>query len=555
MGQAPRHLTPGLRPLRRDNLRDVVEHQQLGLPRQGSRPRDQGQVVGLMERGIAVLAGQAQLKGLLPMVRSMRLNRVIQHRLELGIDALGKRAQTRNLVQGFTQMRCQRQAQNPHGPRVGRKQMPLFVQHHHAGGQVVQNGLQIGACGAHLVHGLIHRGPGLKELLRHVCKGAGQAPQLVFVAQCGFGAEVAQGHFTHPFGQHQQGTRQLVAQQHGQNDGAQDRQKQAQGQGGNVHALQAHPTQSPLLVLAVGDFYRQGIGDQGIRHRHRHLQNAGLCKQPQPRRWHQRKSTDVGAPTWRAIVGRVQLQLVQALDHGHGGLVFESPQNGRRGALRTELKARSACTGQNRAIHGPGHHIVGTQLLADAVHHQGHRRAIQIPQRFSGHLGFFGPITGQGVQGRSPQTDPRRQSAFHLHVKPALNGARDKLIGNPVNQQPRHEANKGKDGGQLDQQLTAIAPLLEPPIQTQSGPHDHRQQQSRHHQIQGKQPDIVALIQLPVVGGLGQQKQQHQAQNTGHRGPQHQQNPHHPRTPVVPVRCAGGGGRTQRTDSAVKVRV
>jgi hypothetical protein len=45
-----------------------------------------------------------------------------------------------------------------------------------------------------------------------------------------------------------------------------------------------------------------------------------------------------------------------------------------------------------------------------------------------------------------------------------------------------------------------------------------------HHHVDREQPGVVALVQLAVVGGLGQQEQQHQADRR-HRGQAH---PHRP---------------------------
>ena len=48
---------------------------------------------------------------------------------------------------------------------------------------------------------------------------------------------------------------------------------------------------------------------------------------------------------------------------------------------------------------------------------------------------LVGQIQAQGVQGGPAQVEAGVERAFHLHIKPGLNGARDELVGHRVDQQ------------------------------------------------------------------------------------------------------------------------
>ena len=54
--------------------------------------------------------------------------------------------------------------------------------------------------------------------------------------------------------------------------------------------------------------------------------------------------------------------------------------------------------------------------------------------------------------------------------------------------------------------------LAHPSHQAHDDPENHREQHPGHHRVEGEQHRVVLLVQLPALGGLGQQKQQHHAQ-------------------------------------------
>ena len=152
MGQAPGHLAPGFHALGRDHIGDVVEHQQPVLRAgHGGAARNQRD---------AVLAGaavaQGQLKGLLPVLQAM--HRLLgQKGLELRLHALPQGLQARHLGQGPSHKSSQGRAQNARGARVARQNPALGIEHHHTGGQVVQDGLQAGAGCVDLAHAGLNR--------------------------------------------------------------------------------------------------------------------------------------------------------------------------------------------------------------------------------------------------------------------------------------------------------------------------------------------------------------------------------------------------------------
>ena len=86
-------------------------------------------------------------------------------------------------VQRAAQVRLQRGAQHAFGAGVGAEQAQLAIERHHAGGEVVEDGLQVGARAIDLGHAVLHRLARVGQLLRHVREGAGQASQFVLGGQ------------------------------------------------------------------------------------------------------------------------------------------------------------------------------------------------------------------------------------------------------------------------------------------------------------------------------------------------------------------------------------
>jgi hypothetical protein len=185
---------------------------------------------------------------------------VVELRLHGGAEAStpGHRRQRLALV------RRQRHAQDAGGARVGRLDAALLVQHDHAGGEVVQDGLQVGARRIHLAHALLDGRARVGQLLRHVGERPRQAAEFVLALQHRLGRQVAGRHFAHAGGQQQQRPRQLVAQQHGQ--------KMAPNTDRNrlrvsvpMYMRRSPARQRALLVFAVGLLHRDGVGHQRRR--------------------------------------------------------------------------------------------------------------------------------------------------------------------------------------------------------------------------------------------------------------------------------------------------
>ena len=139
-----------------------------------------------------------------------------------------------------------------------------------------------------------------------------------------------------------------------------------------------------------------------------------------------------------------------------------------------------------------------------------------------------------------------RQNGVVAHIEPAFNGARDKLVGHHVDQQPWHQPDQRKDGRQLDQQAAAKTPPAQARRQPGGHPHQHGKQQQRHHHVDTKQPGVVAFVQRPVVGCQGQQKHQHQG-NGDHDGHAHAHRPAQGARMAGRVGAAHHGGASTTT--------
>ena len=373
-------------------------------------------------------------------------------------------------------------------------------------------------------------------MLGHQREGAREPPQLVLALQSGLGAQVTRRHLAHPFGQHQQGPRQLVTQQHRQQHRTKHGQKQAQRQRAHIHAPQPAPGQRTLLVFAVGFLHRNGIGYQRGRQGQGGLQVARLHQQAHAGTADQGQHLDPRVLR-RSRVGNV----VQPFDLRRGALLARRAQQGSAGPLGVEAEPRLPCAGHRLTGRVPEHHIGRAQLVANALQYQACSGIGHLGHLGTGVAGFGGHVGGQRVQRHAGQVDARRQRPFHLHVEPAFNGARDELVRHHIDQQPRHEPHQRKDGRQLDQQATAKAPLAQAQAQAHRHPAQHQQQQQRHKHVDAKQPGVVALVQHAVVGGQRQQEQQHQTDG-GHDGRPDAHGPAHC------TGLAGGGvGRCRST--------
>ena len=102
--------------------------------------------------------------------------------------------QARHLVEPPAAVGRQRQPQDARGAGVDGVDAALAVEHDHAGGQVVEDGLQVGARALDLPHAALHQRARLGELLGHVGERARQAAELVARGEHRLGAEVAVRH-------------------------------------------------------------------------------------------------------------------------------------------------------------------------------------------------------------------------------------------------------------------------------------------------------------------------------------------------------------------------
>jgi hypothetical protein len=224
-------------------------------------------------------AGRAmQLKGLLPVVQPVVVA-VPQKLVKLLLHRGRKIGQPGTFRQWLARIGRHGHTQNARGARVEGRMRPCGSSTITPAVRLSRMVCRLGARGIHRPHALLHRTPRIGQLLRHGGKGSGQSVQLVLALQGGLGAEVACGHLPHPFGQHQQRPRQLVAQQHRQQHRAKHRQKQASVKRAHVHAAQApRARRAPGIhgwPLAPRWRWPPGRGQW-----HRDLQKPGLSSRP-----------------------------------------------------------------------------------------------------------------------------------------------------------------------------------------------------------------------------------------------------------------------------------
>ena len=114
----------------------------------------------------------------------------------------------------------------------------LAVEHDHASGQVVEDGLQIGTCPFDLRHTALHQRACLGELFGHVGERARQPAQLITRVEHLLGPQVALRNLPHTVGQHQQRLGDLIRQRQGQQQRTEHRKNQCQRQRADVHLAQ-----------------------------------------------------------------------------------------------------------------------------------------------------------------------------------------------------------------------------------------------------------------------------------------------------------------------------
>ena len=246
--------------------------------------------------------------------------------------------QAGHLVESPAAIGRQRQLDDARRAGVDGVDAALAVEDDHAGGQVVEDGLQVGARTFDLHDAALHEFAGFRQLLGHLRERARQAAEFVARREHGLGAQVAARHLAHAFGQQQQRPRELVAEGDGKEHGTEHRQHEGQRERADVHLAQAVACQRPLLVFAVGGLHFQRIGGQRRRQRLGDEQVVVLLVEAQVRARDEGQRTHPGA-----AAGRVLVQPFQPADDT-GGARF-AQQGGRGGdrARASSMGSRCRC--------------------------------------------------------------------------------------------------------------------------------------------------------------------------------------------------------------------
>ena len=484
MGQTARHLGPGLRALRRNQRRHILEHQQAHIADGGigqqCAPQYQRDHVMLQ----AFVRGGVELQRVLPvLVRGLagpaliHLRRRIAPRhidcvgrlrllmldqaLELLLHRLPHLMQIGNILEPVTEQLRGIDSQNAAGSRIGRQHRAIGGEQHHAGTQVVQNGLQFGTRGVQFRHAVGQRLAGIGQLLRHGGKGLRQPAQFVIALVDALGPQVTRRHLAHPFGQHQQRTRQLRRQHRGQQHGPENRQNQRERERSDEHARHAGACQCALLVYAVGLLYRQRIGQQFCRDHLYHLQHPDIALQHEVAGAHHRighHPRPAGPrrllrPDW--VGGTPVCLLVQTFHHRHDQLRLELLQHVRRRRQLWFGQLRRTGAGNALPLRAPEHHVVGMLLQTQTLEFLRQIEAGNNHQLFGCRLGLDGRIARVLVEQVAAQTEAGVERPLHPHVEPAFDRARHELVGHQIDQCARHTGHQHEGRRQLEQQPAA----------------------------------------------------------------------------------------------------
>ena len=270
-----------------------------------------------------------------------------------------------------TAVRRERQAQDPRCARVDGLDGAAAIEHDHARGEVVEDGLQIGARAFHLDDAAMHQLARVGKLLGHVGERARQSAQLVVRREHGLRAEVAARHLLDALGQQQQRLRELVAERDGKQQRAEHREHQRQRQRADVHLAQARARQRALLVLAVGAGHsqrrRDRLGDDEITlllaEREVAARNERNCAHPR-----------------RGAGGRGVF--VEAVGLADDALRLRLAQQRKREPLGHQ--ARGGRAGREQALAGAADHadLLCRELLAQALQAQRRRRLRRCGRRW-----------------------------------------------------------------------------------------------------------------------------------------------------------------------------
>ncbi len=390
------------------------------------------------------------------------------------------------------------------------------VEHDHAGGQAVEDGLQMRARALQLRHAALHFFARMAELLGHVGKAARQAADLVARGAHRFGREVARRDLLDALGQQQQRPRQLRAEHRGQQHRAEHGQHQRERQRAEVHAAQAVARQRALLVLAVGALHRQRIAGHGRRDRLHDEQEAVFAAEGEVggRQARDRAHT-------RALHGVGHVLVVEAFDLADHALAARLAQQRRARPVGRDHGAAAGGGEQDLPAAADQHHLLRRQLLAHALQRQRRRRAARFGQAVGGGAGLAAEVGDQRVERAAAEVDAGVERVLHPRVEPDLDAARHELHAHGVDQHARHHADQRKDAGQLDQQQAAELALPRADRQPQRRQQDHQHQQRGHGDVQPQQRFDVALDEGAALAGQREHEQQHQADgDEGRRGHQ-----------------------------------
>ena len=370
----------------------------------------------------------------------------------------------------------------------------------------------------------LHQSARVGELLRHHGEGAGQSAQFVAGGEDLGRTQVAAGHLAHTLGQHHQRPAELVAEAGRHQQRAEDAEDERQRQRADVHLAQTAAAEGALLILAVGGLHAQGIGGQLRRHELGDLQVAVLAAEAEAVGRHP------GDRPHACLAGG----LVQRVGWGVRVQTFELGEDAQvarlahHGAGRPVGQHGGSHHAARRHDHLPGgrqqRHALRRKLLAQALQRQQLEPVGIFGRVFGGQAGLGGDVVDQQLQRGAAEVEAGFERALDLDIEPALDRARDELVGHAIDQRPRQHADEGEDGRQLEQQLAAELAVAHAPRQVGQGDQDHQPEGGGHADVDPQQPLVVPLVQGPVVGGDREQEGQHQHGAT-HRQQGDQQGP------------------------------
>jgi len=432
--------------------------------------------------------------------------------LETLPHGLRKHAEAGNFIEPAAAIRRERQAKNARRAGVDRVDCAVAVEHDHARGQVVEDGLEVGARAFDLRHAFVDELARVGELLGHLGEGARQAAQLVARAEHRLRAEVTPRDLGHAFGQQEQRLRQLVAERDGEQQRAEHRQHQGQRERAYVHLAQTRSRQRTLLVFAIGARHGERIRSERRRDRLRDDQIAFLLAQREVAARNQRHGTH---PRCGAGGSGVFIEPVGLTRDALGARLT---QQRRRDALGHQARARRAARQQRLPRAADDRDLACRELLAQALECERLGRRGAVAETLGSEPRLGGKLGDDRVDRASAEVQAGVERAFHLDVEPALDRPRDELVAHGVDEQPGHHPDEREDRCELEQQSRAEAPARDVPEQSHRGHHDHQHQRARQRHVDPEQPHVVTLVERRVVGCDAEQEGQHHARAERRQG-------------------------------------